>query len=414
MKKLKQAKLFQPDGIEISGFLVERYNKCLHLLGIKPTKLEKFTIDGKGWSPEIAAERNATHYLMNGEANPHAIIISPKQKGKWIFEPFHSFDKAMMDLIFSTYENEIKDITKESALCVDFNQKIDVFYETFDLLKYKDIDIHFNLINDLESVQKEQQQLVTTFNEANNFVNEKLHYKIVKSVKKYGDLRFRNLDLAKLTYETSSFYTKAFGGVFVFKDFPTPILVFESEEWRNKAIKNSTYEVLIFHKDDNELLDKLKDYVAVNYDLDKAVLTERYKRIKKHIFSQLFTETDHPMEEILDNVNLFKNYLNKLDIDARKYLMCVERYVEKSNIDDNVKITTFIYEDILEAMYQPHSSLLEDEQQLIWKLLVKIAPKDPLKMFKYDKKTFYEKYETWGESYKNWVIEYIKEEGVIN
>ncbi len=415
MNKLKQAKLYQPDAIEVSGFLVERYNKCLNLLGLKPTKLKTFTIDGKGWSPEIAKEKKEVHYLNNGEANPHAIIISPLQKGKWVYEPFHSFDKEIMDLIFENYEAEIDDITKESALCVDFNQKIDVFYETFDLLKYNDISIHFNLINDLASIQKEQNELVTTFKEGNNFVDEKLHNKILASVKKYGDLRERELDLPKLVYETSSFYTKAFGGIFVFKDFPTPIMVFESQEWRNKAIKNSTYDVMIFHKDDNELLAKLKDYVVVHYNLDKAVLTERYKRIKKHIFSQMFKETDHPMEEILNNVNLFKNYLNKLDIDARKYLMCVERYVEKSDIDNSVKITTFIYEDILEAMYEPHSSLLKEEQSLIWKLLVKIAPKDPFKMYKYDKSTFYKEFQKWGESYKDWVIEYISDnKGLIN
>lgn len=410
MKKLKQAKLYQPNAIEITGFLVERYNKCLNLLGLMPTKLTSFTIDGKGWSPEIAIERGKVHYLNNGDANPHAIIISPLQKGKWIYEPFHSFDKELMDLIFENYEDEIKDITKESALTIDFNQGIDVFYETFDLLNYKNITIYFNLINDLHKIQKDQQVLVAKFNEGNNFVNEKLHKKILTSVKKYGDLRTRNLNLEALVYETSSFYTKAFGGVFVFKDFPSPILVFESKEWRDKAIKNSTYEVIIFHKDDNELLAKLKDYIVIEYNLDTIIKTERYKRVKKHVFSQMLKETQHPMQDILSNVNLFKNYLNKLDIDARKYLMCVERYVEKSDIDSSVKITTFIYEDILEAMYEPHSSLLEDEKTLIWKLLVKIAPKDPFNMFKYDRNIFYENYENWNESYKDWIIEYIVEE----
>lgn len=407
MKKLKQAKLYQPNAIEISGFLVERYNKCLSLLGVMPTKLASFTIDGKGWSPEIAEEKNKEHYLTNGDANSHAIIISPLQKGKDVFAPFHSFDQELIKLIFDTYQDEIKDITKESALTIDFNQGIDVFYETFDLLKYKDIKIYFNLINDLKSVQKEQQNLVATFNTENNFVDEKLHRKILKSVKKYGDLRVRNLELKSLTYQSSSFYTKAFGGVFVFKDFPTPILVFESEKWRNESIKNTTYDVIIFHIKDKQLLEKLKDYQAISLNLKKLVETERYKRIKKHIFSQLFKETANPMKDILNNVNLFKNYLNKLDLDARKYLMCVERYLEKTNIDNNVKITTFIYRDVLEAMYKPHSSLLDNEQYLMWKLLVKAASKDPYNMYIYDKITFYKQYKEWNNSYQEWIIEYI-------
>jgi len=407
MKKLKQANLYQPDAIKVSGFLVERYNKCLSLLGIMPTKLTDFTIDGKGWSPEIATEKNTIHYLNNGDANSYAIIISPHQKDKWIFEPFHSFDKDLMDLIFSTYGDEIKNITRESALTIDFNQGIDVFYETFDLLKYKNIKIYFNLINDLKSIQKEQQNLVVTFNEGNNFVDEKLHQKILKSVKKYGDLRTRNLDLEPINYTVNSFYTKAFDGVFVFKDFPSPILVFESEKWRNQAIKNTTYDVIIFHIKDSELLEKLSSYDAINYNLKKIVETERYKRIKKHIFSQLFKETANPMKDILSNVNLFKNYLNKLDLDARKYLMCVERYLEKSNLDNSVEITTFIYRDILESMYKPHSSLLDNEKELMWKLLVKVAPKDPYNMFVKDKNTFYKHYQEWDKSYQDWVIEQI-------
>ena len=407
MKKLIQAKLYQPNPIEISGFLVERYNKCLNLLGITPTKLSKFTIDGKGWSPEIAKEKNEVFYMNNGDANPHAIIISPLQKGKAIFEPFHSFDKQLMDLIFETYYDEIKDITKESALTIDFNQGIDVFYETFDLLKYNEIKIYFNLINDLKAIKQEQLTLVETFNEANNFVDEKLHDKILKSVRKYGDLRNRNLDLQPLTYQVEAFYTKAFGGVFVFKDMPTPILIFESEKWRNESIKNTTFDVIIFHIKDDEMFTKLKDYDAIDYNLEKVVKTERYKRIKKHILSQLLKETANPIKDILSNVNLFKNYLNKLDLDARKYLMCVERYLEKSNLDKSIKITTFIYRDILEALYEPHSSLLTNENHLMWKLLVEVAPKDPFNMYKYNKNSFYKHYQTWNESYQEWVIDYI-------
>lgn len=407
MQKLIIANLYHSNPIEISGFLVERYNKCLELFGLMPTKLKKFNIDAKGWSPEIAEEKNNVHYLNNGDANPHAIIISPLQKGMEVYEPFHHFDKELMDIIFENYESEIKDITKESAVCVDFNQQIDVFYETFDLLKYDKVTIHFHLINNLENIKKEQLQLVTTFNEGNNFVDEKLHQKILTSVKKYGDLRNRDLTLNDLEYQTSSFYTKAFGGVFVFKDFANPILIFESDEWRNKAIKNTTYEVVIFHIKDQHLIKTLKDYIAIYLSIENIDETERYQRIKNHIFAQMFSKTDHPMASILNNKLLFKNYLNKLDLEGRKRLMSVERYLEKLNSDKNTDIKNFINEDLLTALLQPHSSLLDEDFYLIWKLLTKIAPKDPLNMYKYDKGTFYKNFVTWNDSYKDWVIELI-------
>ena len=79
MQKLKQANLYRNELIPISGKLVVRYNKCLVKLGFTETKLTTFSIDGAGWSPEIADEKENAHYLNNGEANLHAIIITPLQ-----------------------------------------------------------------------------------------------------------------------------------------------------------------------------------------------------------------------------------------------------------------------------------------------------------------------------------------------
>ena len=82
MQKLKEANLYRSELIPVSGKLVERYNKCLKTLGFKETKLKSFSVDGVGWSPEVAEEMKDVHYLNHGDANPHGIIISPLQKGK--------------------------------------------------------------------------------------------------------------------------------------------------------------------------------------------------------------------------------------------------------------------------------------------------------------------------------------------
>ena len=75
MQKLKEANLYNHELIPVSGKLVERYNECLTKLGFLPTKLTHFHIDGMGWSPEIAEEKDNINYLNNGEANLHGILI---------------------------------------------------------------------------------------------------------------------------------------------------------------------------------------------------------------------------------------------------------------------------------------------------------------------------------------------------
>ncbi|WP_303317765.1 DUF6638 family protein [Flavivirga abyssicola] len=407
MQKLKEANLYRSELIPISGKLVERYNKCLVKLGFAKTKLKTFHIDGIGWSPEVAEEKENLHYLNNGEANPHGIIISPLQKGKPVYLPYHTFDREMMQQIFKTYGDKINDITRDSAICIDFDQKIDAFYEPLDVLKYNTVHINFHLMNNLYHQQNEQFQLIEKFKEGHNFIDEEIHLELLNSAKTYGDLRTRDLELPAIDFSVSSFYTRAFGGVYVLRDFITPIVVFEDENWHKEAIKDTNYEVLIYHIHQTELMDKLRDHVIIEYDLEVAVKTERYERIKKYEMTQYLEKTEHPVKDILENPILYKSYLNKLDIESRKKVMSVERYLEKLETSNQYKIADIVDSKLFEALHKPHSSLEGKHQDLIWKLLVNISPKDILYWYWYDKEDFYASFKSWDDSLKEWAIAII-------
>jgi len=408
MQKLKEANLYRSELIPISGKLVERYNTCLIKLGFVKTKLKTFSIDGIGWSPEIAEEKEDIHYLNNGEANPHAIIISPLQKGKPVYVPFHSFDRDMMVEVFKTHGEKISDITRDCAICLDFDQDIDAFYEPLDILKYEKIIISFHLINNLDQAQKEQLQLIEIFRKDTNFIDETLQQQLLESAKTYGDLRKRDLTLENIHFTADSFHIKAFGGIFVLRDFVLPIVVFENEKTYKEAIKDTVHDVLIYHISQPELMEKLRDHVVIVYDLDEEVKTKRYQRIKKYIFSQYLKKTQHPVKDILEDTVLFKSYLNKIDMEARKKVMSVERYLEKLEINNQFKIANIVDKEMFAALHSPHSSLNPKHQDLIWKLLVNVSPKDILFLYWYDKEEFYKQFKTWDDSMKDWVIETIR------
>ncbi|MEW4925016.1 DUF6638 family protein [Algibacter sp. 2305UL17-15] len=407
MDKLKQSNLYRSELIPVSGKLVERYNKCLVKLGFTKTKLKTFHIDGIGWSPEVAEEKENKSYLNNGEANPHGIIISPLQKGKPVYLPFHTFDRDIMKFVFKIHGIKIKNITRDCAICLDFDQGIDAFYEPLDVLKYNTITINFHLIDNLDKIKEEQLKLVEEFNRSNNFISETMHQKLLDSAKKYGDLRNRDLDLHALQFTTDSFYTRAFGGVYVLRDFIKTIVVFEDEAWHKEAIKDTNYDVLIYHISQPELMDKLRDHMIIEYDLETEVKTERYDRIKKFEMFQHLKKTQHPIKDILSDPILFKSYLNKLDIKSRKKVMSVERYLEKLETSNEYKIADIVDVKLFEALHKPHSSLEAKHQDLIWKLLVNISPKDVLFWYWYDKEDFYANFEDWDDSFKDWVIETI-------
>ncbi|MBC2845246.1 DUF6638 family protein [Winogradskyella flava] len=407
MDKLKQANLYRSELIPVSGKLVERYNKCLKTLGFKETKLKSFSVDGVGWSPEVAEERKDVHYLNHGDANPHGIIISPLQKGKPVYLPFHSFDREMMQHVFRTHGRKINDITRDSAICIDFDQDIDVFYEPLDILKYDDVSITFRLIDNLEEKQKEQLRLVDKFRREHNFIDETIHKELLDSAKAHGDLRDRDLSLHPLHFSTGSFYTRAFDGVYLLRDFIKPIVVFESKDVYKEAIKDTVHDVLIYHIEQPELVDKLKDHIIIECDLEYIVKTPNYNRIKKFELYQSLKETEHPIKEILDSKSLLKSYLNKIDIKARKQVMGVELYLDKLERSNAYKIEDMVDQSMYFALHQPHSSLSAEHRDLIHKLLINIAPKDVLFLYWYDKEQFYKSYETWDDSFRDWVIDTI-------
>ena len=408
MQKLKAANLYRSNLISVSGKLVERYNKCLLKLGFSETKLTSFSIDGIGWSPEISEEKNERFYLNNGEANSHCIIITPLQKDAPIYMPFNSFDKDLMKEVFKIHGDKIKNITRDSAICVDFDQKIDVFYESLDVLRYKDIVIKFHLIDNLDKAKEEQLQLIDTFNSDNNFIDENLHEELIASAKKHGDLRGRDLELSDIHFTTDSFYTEAFGGIYLLRDFVSPILVFKDEQTYKSAIKDTVHDVLMYHISHSELIEKLRSYQVIDCDLEEEVTSKKYDRVKKYLFYEYLDKPKHPIKDILEDSMLFKSYLNRITIEERKKVMSVELYIEKLKINNQYKINDIVDEKLYVALHSPHSSLKPNHQDLIWKLLINISPKDILFLYWYDKVAFYNDYKTWNDSMKDWVIETIR------
>ena len=70
---------------------VAMYNEALKGLGIEPTGLKTFQIDGIGWSPEISTEKGNRAYLTHGNANQIGIIVTPDQYRKPIHFPSNTF-----------------------------------------------------------------------------------------------------------------------------------------------------------------------------------------------------------------------------------------------------------------------------------------------------------------------------------
>jgi hypothetical protein len=261
----------------------------------------------------------------------------------------------------------------------------------------------------LDEKQMEQQAFINLFNRKNNFIDRDVHKQILNSAKEYGDLRGRKLKLDPIKLKVSSFHTRAFGGVFVLKDSMKEILIFEDEKMYKKAIDDTAHDVLLFHKDHDELIDVLVRNLILEKDFKRAMRTPRYDRIKKHVFVEHVKKIEHPLDEILDSHFLFKKYLNQLPVEVQKMLSGVELYYQRLIVDKNLRLQDYVDAHFVKILHEPHSSLTEEQEDLVWKLISKITPKDPVHLYWYDKEQFYTLYTSWRPGYKDWVIDEILE-----
>jgi len=78
-------------------------------------------------------------------------------------------------------------------------------------------------------------------------------------------------------------------------------------------------------------------------------------------------------------------------------------------VDKNLKIAEYVDEHFVKILHEPHPSLSEEEEELAWKLLSKIVPKDPVDLYWYDKEQFYNIFTAWNPDYQDWVIDEILE-----
>ena len=123
MEKLKEAGLYGGALVPLSGAVAKRYNKCLAMLGVSPTSLNRFSVDAMGWSPEIAEEKKDNYYLNIGEANANAIIISPSQKDMPVHMPSHSFDRDLMNAVFRSLRKTYSRYHKRFGYLCAFRSK---------------------------------------------------------------------------------------------------------------------------------------------------------------------------------------------------------------------------------------------------------------------------------------------------
>lgn len=219
-KTLHEYGLLHDELFEVSGPMVELYNRCLTEIIGRTTKLDRFHIDKRGESPEIEEELGRD-YLQAGPSKRFVIVVSPYQRSAPLIHEEFSFDNKVLDHTFNKYSSTIETVTRVDGLYGEMNDHIRHFTEIGDLLGITEVDVELRTPSNFITTAKRMQEGFKRLKDNPNLILEndsaliKELYTLVEQVgPEANEIELSEINVHK---EIESFYTRLFDGVYVIK-----------------------------------------------------------------------------------------------------------------------------------------------------------------------------------------------------
>jgi hypothetical protein len=384
--------------------LVARYNRTLAALGLKETTLKAFHLDMMGFSPEIAAETGDPFYLSYGTANPFVVVVSPLQAGKMLLNPYHSFDALLTQQFYSVHARQLGDLTRDTCVYAELDQGLSHYASASDLLL-----IHRACLQpsagELSAVIDQQNALVSQFmQDGNRWFDRRLRHEIIRHARQHGDLRERAHLLSSVCLEpVASFYTQAFGGVFVLRGQGGSYLVFE----RVPETRVHSAEAAVLTLSHPELPEQLMGENLADIDLDYyAVHTEKLRELLDYLLATILCDADPTVQFSLLSATQRRQRLFALRHQTPPVYFELEQLI--SRLEAGMTVThASLSRDLFRLLLHPHRDLDELSRITVWQLLLRLAPIHPKRLFKLDKRLFFQQFASWTPARQRWVTEVL-------
>lgn len=406
----KTMKLLIKNGLLGKGFVpvntprtVENYRRAMEKIGVIPTQLQSFEVDGMGWSPQIANEQKNDYYLTHG-ASQYAILVSPDQRGKPIERPLHSFDGELMEKLFRNASNQIADTTARTALWLEITNGITVVRSPLDLLMIENVSINSHTVAGLMTAAKQQRELVSEFRaSADAWQDTTVRGRIIESAKTFGDLRTRSIVIPQIEFtDLRCFYTRTFGGVYVLRDLKGngPILVCEDP----KLAKAKTTKEM-YHVSDIELVERLCDENLTHVPMDwyrknKDVIEELLEYIIIDTLSRV--RTDGISYQSLNSAQLKKCAVEIHDQLPQEFFELERLLITLSGKASKKKIP--ISPELQRMLIRPREDLATPLKKVLWRLIATMVPVDVKRLYTFNLQLFLSNYHPWCEEKKQWFV----------
>ncbi|PST22339.1 hypothetical protein C7U60_14085 [Mesorhizobium plurifarium] len=405
MKRLLEAELIYGRLLDISEpHLVARYNKALKGFGLKPTELQRFSIDMTGFSPEIAEEIGDRDYLDPNRVNRRFIILTPAQAELPVVHTSFSNTAALMHEFFNANGRAINAITLKDALYGEIEDSVSVVEDIDDLLSINEVRFRVLSAEDMLGKATELRELVDRLKKVPNaWADDAMLGRMVELARTTGDIRQNVLVPDELVFRHEAFWANHFGGVYVFLDAKTTTVICDPSVpgFRRSRPWQVSYIAITDHA-------RIYDFLATTnrLQLPQASWVQE---------SGLF---QHRADMVI------RGLVNAADPNAD--LMHVDRIWLQTWIHRNAALvardgTYPFIQEMTRAIAATGTIRMQDvapenrfllvraapqhqDQWLVNRLVSELVPRDFVSRFVFDKQGFYKAYEGYSENFREYVV----------
>ena len=391
-----------------SASLVERYNRALEHLTGKRTELTEFHIDISGYSPEIGDELGDDLYLNPNGCNRQFILLSTDQKTAPLLNVKFSTSRSVLRKWMEANEDQLFALTARDAVAgelVNSVYSVEEPVKLFDIRKVQiEADTTTGTVAEAEALARDVDRFLS---EEDAWFDDVLIAEMITLAGQTGDVVRNPIDLKEMSFDQRNFWTAHFGGLYIFQglDLPGVIAVDDKEKLgelpveylfdlgdRNRIANyldlNGLVEPIVKARglDAGAILRQKMDFILVDALADTGVpLHGRTRTDMRRLARQ-------NADRLPDEFHALSDLLNWAENNGRWPQITSEH----------------------PAYFYTLRAARHLDADLVNMLLAELAPKDARQLFICHKELFYQHYDSWSDSKKDYVVDYLVNEYMVD
>lgn len=405
MNRLIQSGLMFGNLIRVdSPALVDRYNRALKHLTGQQTQLTEFHVDISGFSPEIGHELGDELYLNHAGVNRQFILLTTEQKTAPLLNATFSTNRGILRQFIEDNEAQLFALTARDAVAGELVNSVFTVSNPARLFDIHKITVEADTAGGTLQEAQGLAKMVDEFKTREDaWFDDVLIAKMIGTAKRTGDIIRNPVLLDAMEFEQKNFWTSHFGGVYIFRDAPTPAVIVSENKARFTGLP-------VKQVHDMEDPNHIAHFFEVNGLVEPIVKARGIDAAAILRQKMDFIVVDAAQEAGIDLTGATRRDIRRL---ARRHLddlpeawHGLNRLVQWADGAGKWPRITSDHP----AYFLSLRAADTPDRDLVNMLLAELAPRDVRQLFICHKQLFYRLYRSWSDTKRSYVVDFLTRE----